>query len=355
VSDGSGTVTVGPILVQNLPAGGAVLLRGLTVKHTTAASLEPGLTVQGSAGQVWVEDCTLVGKNGFFTIGAMPASPGAAVFNSAHTSFIRSTLTGGIGVDSFFPYAPTPGPGGHGALVSNSGASFWDCTLTGGPGGDFVGFDGDPGPGGVGGHSLSGTGAAVQVSGGTLVGGPGGDGDELVPSPGFYRGGDAVELLGASALRTLAPQLLPGTGGLDGNGQPGPAGLAIDVPAGSVVEYAGSYRGFRVGAPTPEGGVVQVEYTGEPGDLVGIYVSLTSTAFALPKGKGTWMLGSPVLGPFLFGVDGSGALQLSVNVPSVGLGREDALRLLEQAYIADAGGGLFLASPSVHMIVDGSL
>jgi hypothetical protein len=354
VADGSGPVVVKPIHIVSLDPGERVLLRGLTIQSPILSNQNAGLNVIG--GRVWAEDCTFVGDDGTFTIGALPASAGVVANNGADVVLMRCTARGGRGVDTFFPYAPTPGPGGHGVYASNALVSIYGGQVIGGRGGDFVGFDGGPGPGGNGGHALAGVGAIALVAGATLSGGDGGTGDELAPTPGFYRGGDAVELGVASSVRLLDQTLLPGSGGLDGNGVPGPAGVPLDVVTGDVTQHAGSYRDYALGAPTPEFGTLDLDYAGEPGDVFGVFFSLDTAHVPLPGRQGSWHLGSPLFGPYNFGPVGpSGTLQLSLPMPGFGIGPDIALVLNEQVFVLDASGTLLLGSPSVHVIVDDSL
>jgi hypothetical protein len=354
VSDGTGTVLVNAVRVLGLDPGELVLLRGLEVVPSPLATTDQGLRVNG--GEVWAEDCVFVGEKGIFTIGAHPASPGVLVDGGAHVVLMRCTAQGGVGVDTFFPYAPTPGAGGEGISVVGASVDVYGGEVIGGRGGDFVGFDGGLGPGGNGGHALSGSGAVVFVAGASLQAGDGGTGDELVQTPGFYRGGDGIELGGASAVRLLDVDIQPGQGGLDGNGAPGPAGVAVDVSSGNVTQHTATYREYALGAPTPEFGTLQLDYTGEPGDVFGVFFSLDSAHVPLPGRQGSWHLGSPLFGPYNFGPVGpSGTLSLSLPMPGFGIGPEIALVLREQVFVLETSGALLLGSPTVHVIVDGSL
>jgi hypothetical protein len=61
-------------------------------------------------------------------------------------------------------------------------------------------------------------------------------------------------------------------------------------------------------------------------------------------------------GPFLFGpVDATGELHLAVPIGELGLGPDDALLLHEQALVTGVSGPATLSSPTLHLIVDGSL
>ena len=76
----------------------------------------------------------------------------------------------------------------------------------------------------------------------------------------------------------------------------------------------------------------------------------------LPGRQGTWHLGAPLFGPYNFGPVGpTGELSLSLPLPGFGIGPETALVLNEQVFVLGASGALLLGSPTVHVIVDGSL
>lgn len=348
---GEGSVKLGRLTLIDVD-GAPFLLRGVDIAVPQTSS-GPALTIQNCDAPVWVEDCELKGDKGFFSIGAFPGEPGARVVNSSQVAFARCRLEGGVGVDSFFPYASVPSTGGAGLDVQGATVTLHDCELLGGDGGNFVGFDGGLGPGANGAPGLQGAGADVLVSGGSLEGGDAGFGDELTPAPGWYAGGDAIALDATSALRELlGTVLVPGAGGPDGNGQPGPAGLPRDV-AGSQLVYAAQPRSLAVESPTREGTSVTLDYDGQPGDLFGLYVSLSPGGFALNAGKGTWLLGAPLIGSFVLGTaDSNGDVDLVVPLPDFGLGPEDAVILYEQAFVLGTADGKVLSGPSTHVIVD---
>lgn len=120
--------------------------------------------------------------------------------------------------------------------------------------------------------------------------------------------------------------------------------------------YDAQPRTFAISGPTCEGGTVTVDYDGRPGDLFGLYVSLSPDFNALPAGKGTWLLGGPLAASFVLGAaDANGELDLVVAMPDLGLGPDDAVVLFEQAFVLGPVDGKVLSGPSAHVIVDDSL
>ncbi len=351
-ADGSGPVATLGVLVGGLVAGKRVVLRGLSATGAAVLSpIEQGLRVD--SGEVWAEDCRFAGAPGVVTIGAGPGFPGVAVASGAHVVLLRCEVQGGAGPNAFSPYSGVPGRGGYGLSLSGGRADVYGGSLRGGRGGDIGTLAAAPGPGGNGGAGLWGTAATVLVAGVAIAGGDAGDGDQLVPSAGWYVGGDAIELLGASALRRRDGTLQAGAGGLDGSGGQGPAGALIDVPFGSVAEHVGGHRDYALGAPTPEGGVLQLSYAGAPGDLFSVYVDLSPAWLPLPGKQGTWHLSTILAGPITFGPVSApdGRFELAVPIPELGLSETQSLVLFEQVFVKPLGEPTLLGSPSVHVIV----
>jgi hypothetical protein len=354
-ADGTGPVLMGPISVLQPSGGKRVVLRGLTVNANNLANLDEGLRVSG--GDVFAEDCSFTGRDGFVTVGGSPGGNGV-LLESGRLVLKDCTVRGGRGVNSFFPYVPTPSNGGAAVVTLGGTLAMYGGSATGGRGGDFVGFDGGLGPGGNGGRGVHSNCEHLLVAGTTVAGGQGGDGDETTPTPGQYQGGPALAVPALAASSLLGTTLVPGVGGFDGNGTQGAAGVPIlSTDPSTVVIHPGPYRGFSLGAPTPEGDLLQLDYSGVAGDLLLIFVSPAPGLAQVPGKQGVWHLGAPLLGPWIFGPVASpaGTLSLSIPVPSAGLGPDDVLLLYEQLFVKPASGPALLSSPTLHLIVDGSL
>ncbi|MGQ0553915.1 MAG: hypothetical protein ACT4PU_11935 [Planctomycetota bacterium] len=285
-ADGTGPVLTSAIrVIQNVP-GKRVLLRGLTVWGSQLMSFGDGLEVQ--SGEVWAEDCSFTGADGLVSIGGTPGKP-AVRTGGGHLTLLRCTQQGGRGTDSFFPFVPTPTAGGAGLLAFGR-VSAYGCTVIGGDGGDFVDFNGGPGHGAQGGAGVLASNATLLLAGSTAIGGDGGNGDLVTGSPTDYMGGDAVRLLEFCTLERLELVLQPGAGGvIEGRGTGAP-GDELDAPFSSVSTHPGPYRDYSLGAPTPEGTVLDFHYTGVQGDTLVIFVALSPgpSRCSASRASGIW-------------------------------------------------------------------
>src|SRR5262245_35581988 len=351
--DGTGPVLTGPIrVIQNVP-GKRVVLRNLVASAQQYGNLLEGLTVQG--GDVLAEECSFQGHDGQVSIGGTPGSPGALV-NAGHLVLVRCTVTGGRGADTFFPYIPNGTRGGYG-VQTFARVSIYGSTILGGDGGNFVGFGGAQGTGGVGGSGVVGENCSVFLGGSTTQGGDAGGGDLITQSPLDYAGGDGGTMIGACDLRVIGTLFVGGAGGQIAGGGIGQTGSSLNAIFSTVIEYPGPYRSYQLGPATPEGSSVQLDYAGVQGDLVLLFVALSPAGAPLPGKQGVWHLGSPLLGPYLFGPVSAadGTLSLSILVPAGGLTPDVAVLLYEQAFVKPANGPALLSSPSTHLVVDDHL
>ena len=351
--DGTGPVFTGPIkVIQNVP-GKRVVLRNLVASAQGFNNLFEGLSVQG--GDVLAEDCSFQGHDGMVSIGGTAGFAGARV-DSGHLVLVRCTVTGGRGTDTFFPYVPNGTRGGDG-VQAFARVSIYGSTILGGDGGDFVGFGGAQGTGGVGGAGVWGELCSVFLGGTTAQGGDAGDGDLITQSPLDYAGGDGGTLVGPCDLRVVGTLFVGGAGGQIAGGGIGQTGSSLNAIFSTVIEYPGPYRSYQLGPATPEGSSVQLDYAGVQGDLVLLFVALSPAGAPLPGKQGVWHLGTPLLGPYLFGPVSAadGTLSLSILVPAGGLTPDVAVLLYEQAFVKPANGPALLSSPSTHLVVDDNL
>lgn len=347
-----GPVTLSSFAAATFDAGQRVVLRGLDF---VAIDMALGFAFDGP-GQLHAEDCTFTGDDAISSIfGGLDGTAGARVFNGGHAAFEACTFTGGKGAVSF-PFATSsflPSNGGPALSVDGSSVSLHRCTLLGGTGGDNLDAGPDantiPAKGGAG---IAGFDATVLLSGGSATGGTGGLNEVVAPGG---AGGAGVALAGTSDLReTLDATIVGGPGGADPQGS-GPQGVDRDV-VGSQLVYQANSRDYTIGGPTREGGVVTITYDGEPGDLLGVFVSLAPDAVPLPSAKGTFLLGAPLIGNLLtLPIDATGTLSLDVPVPDLGFGPDDALVLFEQGFVLGQTDGKVLTGPTVHVVLDDTL
>jgi len=355
--DGTGPVLLNATQVT-LPAGKRVVLRNLTIEAAGFDPITTGLSVAG--GDVFVEDCSISGRDGHSAFAN--AFGGLAVSASnVRLVFQGCTIEGGKGSDSEAAVFLGAQHGGNGIdLFIGATLAVYGGTVTGGQAGSFIPSSFSPGPGGVGGSALRADfGGSVLVAGSTLTGADGGNGDQIPGafSASAYAGGDALNLSGGTVVTLLDSTLIPGAGGLDGAGQSGFAGDEIEIDSfATVIQQPGSYRANAFGAMAREGGTLQLDLAGDPGDLFALFLG-PAPAVPLPAVKlGLFHVGAPLLGPYLQGPLGpSGSLSLSVPAPSVGLGPDDALLLYQQAFVKPVSGPTLLSNPTTLVIVDGSL
>lgn len=357
-ADGSGAVIVPPLRVQDSDGTHRVLLRGLKASAVGAPStVMSGLEVVG-AFNVVAEACEFTGRNGIQTPDSVaPAAPGRPGINVllGHAVLKDCIAQGGRGADTLLLDNPFTSWGGPGVDAQFGSVQVYGGSLTGGKGGTIIGYPTGPGTfPNTGGEGIV-VNAGSYVAGATLTGGDGGDGDDLEHPAFFHKGGDAFKAAGPYVVESLDNTLVPGQGGFDGEGQQGPAGQATALGPGAVlVTYSGPFRDYGLGPPTPEGSSLQFHYSGQPGDAVGIFISLGTGELPLPGKQGVWHLGAPLFGPYVFFAP-SGTLSLSLTVPAIGLGPDGALLLYEQAFVKPAVGPALLSSPTTHLIVDNSL
>jgi hypothetical protein len=357
IGDGAGPVLLNATQIS-LPLGKRVVLRGLTIEATTFDSSTTGLSLAG--GDVFIEGCSIFGRDGH---SAFASAFGGKAVSASNVRLVLQgcTLEGGRGSDSSEATFLGAQPGGYGIEVFiDATVAVYGSTITGGAGGDSIPSSFSPAPGNVGGLGLRADfGGPVLVAGTTITGGEGGSGDEIPGSfsASAYAGGDGVQVSGGTTLTLQDSTLIGGAPGVDGAGQPGFPGIALDVhvPA-SVVQNGTAHRANAFGPPASEGGTIQLDVTGEPGDLFALFLS-PLPAVPLPAVKlGFFHLGAPLLGPFVIGPLGpSGSASLSVPAPNLGFGPEGAVLVYQQAFVKPAVGATLLSSPTTLVVVDDSL
>ena len=334
VGDPSGTVTLPPTFVSNVPAGGTLVLRNLTFQPNSLAGLAGGtLVINGNAGNVHIENCSVPGFPGGGTFGQ--ATPGmVAVFTDNNTGAVaihRSTLMGGPGKSTAtFPFnITTPSPGGS-ALHANGGRiALFDVTAVGGNGGDGFLI---PAMGAGGGYAIDGTGCDLILSGATVTGGEGGNGTATGV------GGIGVSLLGGS-LRELDSTVAGGTGG-----------AALDLEGAMHELWPGQAWQLALGGPVPSGELGSIAVSGPPNCLFGLFVSGSMGYQVVGKFKGPFLPGAPFFGPqFIASTNGSGSFAATFLTPSLVPFGLEGLCHVDQALMVQPADGLVLGSPSTYI------
>ena len=335
----------GGVVVRDTPAGGVVLLGELTVRGAAApfgSTTEPGedaLSILDNAGVVRVQDCELVGGRGEHTFVGSPGGAACNVEDSLRTALVGCDLTGGVGGGDLFVVS-LGGVGGAGLRTTGSGVVLYDCSVTGGSGGDAdLGFDQIGGPGGAGCEVLDFGLFASNVTiwgghgGGGGIGGDGGDG--LVVHP-----GGQAQLLDVALF-----------GGFGANPQ-GTTGQA-QSGGGPVTVLPGSARTLEAPGLARDGATVEVTVHGEPGDQVWIVPGQQTAHLPALALGGVWLVQRPVLltkaPTVVLGPSGTAV----VSVPTAALGASEASReLYLQTFARPQGGALRIGGPAHVSILD---
>jgi hypothetical protein len=357
-ADGTGPVLINAVEFGLADPGKHGVLRGLTIE---AGTFDPTTTGLALNGDIFVEGCTILGRDGNPAF-ANAFGGTAATISGGNVVFKDCLLEGGRGSDATAAVFLGSQPGGTGLQVFGAATvAVHGGSIAGGQGGNFVpgGFS-LIGPGARGGTAvLANFEGAVLLAGCSVSGGHGGNGTENPGnfSGGLYAGGDAVTIFGQIALSLLDTSLVAGAPGVDGAGQPGPAGHElVSGPLCVVVQHPGAYRSNSFGAPASEGDSLGLQYDGVAGDLLGLFLSLAPATQPLPGKQGDFHLGAPLLGPFIVGPVGvGGSLSLGFSVPNLGLQPDDALLIYQQAFVKPATGPTLLSSPTTAVLLDSSL
>lgn len=360
-ADAGGSVVVtGTTSILATPAGSAVVLQGLQLLGPivfTDTAAARGLLVEGCAGAVRVERCTVRGGRS-----ARGSGGAARVTACGDVAFVGCTLD----VLAAPPVAPPfliPSPAEPGLYAAGSSVALHGCAATGGSG--HGGFElgltpnGEPGaPGALLVDSL------VFASGCTATGGQGGRG--LASAFGFPggnggAGGAGVTVVGSTTLAHLSTVFTGGAGGLGGQGSfTGPAGFngspgpAVASQGGALVPLAGSARGMTVPSPFREDETVTATFTGTPGEVVALVFN-TQAVFAYDAAisGALLVLIEPNMVQVLGVVPGSGSLDVAFELGDLGPGLEAFAFLLQPVFL----GGLAVAvgAPATAIALDAAL
>ena len=173
----------GPIRIGGIDGTRTVTLMGLENVAGTTATITTayGLRVTNSSGLVFVQDCTLRAPVIATTDVQVLTQPRPALLveNSLSVVLSHCTVAGGPSVAGQSPNYPTAGlpyisgVPSEGAYLANSGVSFFESTVTGGPAvnGYIDGSDG--------GHAIWSVGSALFLCRTSVIGGDGGNGNCL--------------------------------------------------------------------------------------------------------------------------------------------------------------------------------
>ena len=331
-----------PVRVINLAAHQGVLLSGLNIAIVDAGT---ALTLSNNAGSVQVEDSVL--SSGATVFPFLPAGNGLKADSCASVIVARCAITGSSIAGG--------SPGFHGSDLGSSNVCMYDCTTTGGAGGDGASIF-------QGGHGARlHAGSFLFASGTTFVGGQGGDGaDEalFVPCTDGSPGGNGLLLdAGAPQASTLECTFTGGPGGAPGAGNPGcspgATGSGLLVTSGSHTALTGTAHSFKTSSPVREGGVQTKVYEGVPGEFVFADLSPFQGFLYFPEFRGVLTLGSPLFIFFEGNIPASGKLEKTFVINEMGPGVE-GVHVYMQAGFFDLNAGIFQGAASSLTLLDSS-
>ncbi|HEV8113181.1 MAG TPA: hypothetical protein VGR31_10430 [Planctomycetota bacterium] len=351
---GAAVVVQRKVVVQNLAAGGSVVLSGLDM-HAHGAAYDCSLLVTGNAGSVRIVGCEI-------GLAYLPhehsLQAGARIVVSTDVAFSGCALQGADAVPVF-----TPGNGlrgGDGLEIEGSQVSLHDCQCTGGTGG--LAYDGWTG--GAGGDGCAISGSMVHASGTSFHGGAGANGNDQatcidIAAGDGGDGGDAIRADAQSTIVLLDPMLAAGAFGRGGYGACGPNGVdgapgaTLDLAAGTqLTQLPGIARRMSLAVPVRETVPVAVSFTGEPGDIVRLTVWDRAGFLYMPAYFGVFLEHAPLVRRIQIGtIPPSGVLQANIVFPALPAGVE-AKTFFLQPYFVDSANSVRLGSSIAEVVLD---
>jgi hypothetical protein len=297
-ADAAVTLT-GGVSVAGLDGQQLVSLSGLTL-HT--------LQLNGNAGAVWIDGCTVAGTGSITVPLPFDAVAGHAIVatDCAHVVIARSVVSGGDAWSLQSAYG--------GEAVRASGSSLWvyDSQFIGGDamGNTMPFFNVEPG------HGIMLTGGQIFAEGSNFVG--------YVPLY-LLSGTPTVWVLDNTMTSVTGfPQLIFGTG--------------------NVTQLASEERDFTLDSPVHELGTTTVSLDGEAGDAAFVFVALDVGAIMKTQLHGP-LLVTPLLEVLPLGALPTGSASFPAAVPALPAGLE-TLAVLVQAAFVDTSGAAYLSDPA---------
>lgn len=336
--------------VRDVPAGERVILRGLDLRSYGNFLPNPALTAEDNDGTLWIEDCSLLGAEGFAqSLTSQESRPAVLATDCEAVMIVDSIVDGGPGLDGSGVISIVfPGAGSPGVDLTDSRVAVWNSVIGGGQGG--TAHDASHGlPAGAGIHARGAS--EVFVHGSHVEGGGSGDfctqpaGD---PCP----GGDAFRFEDSAALFFGDSTPVGGAGGLLGPPRTGSAPDGREFhgdPGASSTDVGGTARTLTAQALTTGAATGSVEYVGLPGDTIGLFLSGTAGWTSQYGKAGLLALAPPLLGPVILGTAPDGTLSLSYTVPTLPVG-VDGVTLLMQAYVQDGAGLIEMSTPTAAVL-----
>ncbi|MBI5361682.1 MAG: hypothetical protein HZA53_00795 [Planctomycetes bacterium] len=350
VADVAASVRIdGRVRIRNLAATRTATLTGFELRGLTSGN---ALLVDGNAGSVRVQGCTILGGEGIDCGATSYGGTAVVVQNSVDVAFARSTLRGGDSGEAIL----LGDQAGHGIVATDSRVALHQCTVRGGAGSAFTylcGYAYGYVLGGQGGQGLAIVGSATcLVATSQLFGGDGGD--SLPPATQHTGCGGiafASYATAGSVVRTLDTSFAAGASGAGAPAcPPAPPVFTSGVP---VVGFPGSGRRLSASRVTREHGSVRIDVLGVPGDRVELVFAERGGFAPSDPLRGVRLLArnAPSLVLQAGTIGASGRLSVAWTVGELGPGVESR-RLLAQAACIDAGGVTTMTGAETIVLLD---
>jgi hypothetical protein len=329
---GAAVSIIPPVAIANVGAAQSVTLCGITIEVNPFTEAQ-GLAISDCAGPVWIQDCTVPTSGSLFA-----PKDAVTIANSSAVVVQGASIQGQFAAGGL----------GRGIFASGSGLHVYASTVQGGPGNTAFGAPPNDGA------------TAVHVSGGSawidasaLLGGAGGFPDPFSPCQPAGNGGAALVLDGANPLVTLRASTLSGGPAGDGGGCPdGNPGVPSVVLAGTLATSPGAAHGMSVAQPIREGQLVDVVFSGLPGELVFLLFNAYPGPHVFPGIPGAIQPGFPAFLVNLGLTDGAGQKHLTLTLGDIGNG---GVPLWEQALFFGLAEGFALSNPRAVLHLDAAI
>jgi hypothetical protein len=282
-----------------------------------------------SAGAVWLEDCTVLGADGWFddapaTWGLSNGQHGVLV-DGGQVILQRCTVRGGQGAPVTETTVTTGG--GSGVWVAHGRAALHGCSVTGG--------DGSEGEGALYGTLYGGNGVGVWsngfacIAGGTTTGGSDGD----VSSELTFSGAGVLAYSASSFAWVRDGEFAAGEAELPG----GPQDPVSALNPQTITAFAAPSRGFSISSPLREGQAGELVVHGQPGDQPLLLASAFAGTSPFAAKQGLLLLGAPELLPVSLSpiLDPGGELLVPFTAPHLTAGLDGLVVLLQLAVVRE--------------------
>ena len=308
--------------------------------------------LQCSQGQIRLQDCTLLGREGTDLSSGSIWHGGSALLIDGCSDVVLTDchVVGGGGGDIDQSCSGCLcGNGGEALAVIGSSATLYGCTIVGGAAGQ------SPTQGGVAGNAPPACHldhSELFAADSRFLGGAGGDGSHTTLS--CSAGGAGLRMI-VSTADELGCSFHGGTGGHSTiTGTSCDAGPDVD---GQVDSIQGPARQLQVPAVTREGTPLVIQSQGRAGDRVFLFQSTETRARYLPFARGVDLLGprqgsTSLVPDWTLGV--GGVLTLSRRSPRLPLSTESALLHLQALHLSTSRGPI-LSNLQTLLVLDASL